>query len=525
MKKSIFTIIGLFSLGMTFAQTQVKGYIYEDSNKNGKKDRSEKALSQVAVSNGQEVVLTDENGKYILPVGDDNQIFVIKPSQYAFLLDEYNLPKFYYTHKPKGSPADFKYKGVAPTGKLPKEINFGLVPQQEANNFKAFVFGDPQPYTMEELDYFKKSIVDEVKGKTAGMSFGISLGDLVGDDLSLHEPYKKYMQEINLPWYNVIGNHDMNYDAKTDELSDETYEKNFGPTNFAFNYGQAHFLILDDILYPNPRKTGGYLGGFRSDQLQFIENNLRFVDKDKLVIVSFHIPLYVGDEAHFEEKARQQLLDILSEYNNVLLLSAHMHTQTHQFYGKDKGWKGAKPLHEYNVGTTSGDWYSGEYDQNGTPSGTMRDGTPRGYAILSVTDNQYQLDYQVMGKPENYKMELFMPKVIGDQRSGNAQVYANIFMGSEFDEVEYRVNQGEWKKMTKEENLDPSFYAAVQRWDISETLLKGRRPSNPVRSPHLWKGRLPFNIGIGTHTVEIKVKDMFGREYSDKQTYRIEKNK
>lgn len=525
MKKTLCIIVGLFSCSLALAQTKVSGYVYEDSNKNGKKDAKERGLVGVAVSNGQEVVLTDAAGLYELPIGEDNQIFVIKPSQYAFLLDEYNLPKYYYTHKPKGSPVDFKYAGVSPTGKLPKEVNFGLVPQKEDSSFKAFLFGDPQPYNMEQLDYFKKSIIDEAKQKTAGISFGISLGDLVGDDLSLQPPYKKYMKEMNLPWYNVIGNHDMNYDAKTDELSDETYEKNFGPTNFAFNYSGAHFLILDDILYPNPKGGGGYLGGFRPDQLLFIENDLRYVDKTKLVVVSFHIPLFVGDEEHFEIQARQQLLDLLSSFDQVLLISAHMHTQTHQFYGKEKGWKGAKPLHEYNVGTTSGDWYSGELDQNGIPVGTMRDGTPRGYAILSVNANQYTLDYRVAGKPEEYKMEIFMPKVIANTRAGNAQVYANIFMGSEKDVVEYRVGEGEWKKMTKEATFDPSFYAKVLRWDLSDSLLQGRKPSNPVNSPHLWKGTLPFDIGMGTHQVQIRVKDMFGRVYTDQKSYRIEKKK
>jgi hypothetical protein len=73
---------------------------------------------------------------------------------------------------------------------------------------------------------------------------------LVGDNLSLQKPYADVMKEIGLPWYNVMGNHDMNYEAKEDMLSDETFESNFGPANYSFNYGNVHFIILDDILYP-----------------------------------------------------------------------------------------------------------------------------------------------------------------------------------------------------------------------------------------------------------------------------------
>ncbi|WP_158962771.1 calcineurin-like phosphoesterase C-terminal domain-containing protein [Myroides fluvii] len=521
MKNFIVSLALLSSLALC-AQNKAVGYVFEDANANGKKDRKEKPLANVAVSNGTEVVLTDANGKYELPVSEDNPIFVIKPAGYGFALDEYNLPRYFYMHKPKGSPKHFKYKGIEPTGKLPKEINFGLLSQEESKEFKAFVFGDPQPYTMAEMEYYKKAIVDEAKQQKEGISFGISLGDIVGDDLSLHQPYKEVMKGMGLPWYNVLGNHDMNYDATEDIHSDETFERNFGPANYAFNYGKAHFIVLDDVLYPHPITKKGYWGGFRKDQLDFVRNNLKVVDKDRLIVVSFHIPLYVGDEQHFDAKARQELLDILADFDHVLLLSAHMHTQTHQFYGKKHGWNKAKLLHEYNVGTTSGDWYSGEYNEENVPVATMRDGTPKGYAILSVNDNTYELDYKVAGKSEDYRMEIFLPQVVADKKGGNSFVYANIFMGTEFDEVEYRIDQQEWKKMNREVTLDPALYAKVQKYDLSQTLVDGKRPSNPVNSPHLWSARIPANLPVGTHQVEIRTKDMFQRVFSTVKTFRVE---
>ncbi len=520
--KKIVLSIALWSTLAISAQTKVIGYVFEDANANGKKDKKEKPIANVAVSNGVDVVLTDAWGKYELPVSDDTAIFVIKPEGYAFLLDEYNLPQYYYLHKPKGSPKYFKYKGVEPTGKLPKEVNFGLLPQEEKSEFKAFVFGDPQPYNLEEMEYYKKAIIDEAKQQTSGISFGISLGDIVGDDLSLHQPYKEVMKEMGLPWYNVLGNHDMNYDAEEDQYSDETFERNFGPANYAFNYGKAHFIVLDDVLYPHPITKKGYWGGFRKDQLDFVRNNLKLVDKTHLVVVSFHIPLYVGDEEHFDAKARQELLDLLADFDHVLLLSAHMHMQGHQFYGKEQGWKKDKLLHEYNVGTTSGDWYSGEYNEYNVPVSTMRDGTPKGYAILSVKDNTYLLDYKVAGKSVDYRMEVFLPQVVADKKGGNSFVYANIFMGTEFDEVEYRIDQQEWKKMARAATMDPALYAKVQKYDLSDTLLDGKRPSNPVNSPHLWSARIPANLSVGIHQVEIRTKDMFERVFSTVKTFRVE---
>ena len=242
-----YIIPALLVSSVALAQTSASGYVFEDSNKNQKKDNREKGLENVAVSNGVQVVKTDKNGKYSLPVIDGQTIFVIKPSGYQVPLSENNLPKYYYQYKPNGSPSHFEYKGSMPTGALPKEINFPLNKQNESKNFDILVFGDPQPKTAKELDYFKRGIVNEVKTNKQKAVFGISLGDLVWDDLSLQNPYKQVMQEIGLPWYNVMGNHDMNYDAKEDFLSDETFEANFGPANYSFNYGNVHFIVLDDI--------------------------------------------------------------------------------------------------------------------------------------------------------------------------------------------------------------------------------------------------------------------------------------
>src|SRR5690606_34605860 len=115
----------------------------------------------------------------------------------------------------------------------------------------ALVFGDPQPYTLQEVDYFDKGVVVEV-ANIRNVAFGLSMGDLVGNDPELFSPYTKAIKKIGIPWYNLMGNHDINFDVTEDELSDESYEAHFGPANYAFNYGNVHFIVLDDILYPDP---------------------------------------------------------------------------------------------------------------------------------------------------------------------------------------------------------------------------------------------------------------------------------
>ncbi|MGI8923463.1 MAG: hypothetical protein ACR2HJ_05395 [Fimbriimonadales bacterium] len=94
---------------------------------------------------------TDPEGKWALEHGNDTAFFVIKPRGWMTPTDYHKLPKFYYIHKPNGSP-QVKYGGVKPTGPLPKSIDFPLQPQREPDRFKALFFGDTQPRDKRDVD-------------------------------------------------------------------------------------------------------------------------------------------------------------------------------------------------------------------------------------------------------------------------------------------------------------------------------------------------------------------------------------
>jgi hypothetical protein len=517
------SLLWLSMASVSVAQTQpsAKGMVFEDRNGNGKKDRSEKGIPGVSVSNGREVVATDRDGRYQLPIGTDNIVFVIKPKGYRPPLNADNLPQFYYRHKPAGSPT-LKYAGVAPTGALPASIDFPLLAQNEPDNYQILVFGDPQPYTLDEVRYFEQGIVNEVLAKKPDVRFGLSLGDLVGDDLQLFDPYKKTIQKLKMPWYQVMGNHDMNYDVKQDSLSDESFEAAFGPSTYAFTSGNVHFVVLDDILYPDPRDGAGYWGGLRPDQLAFLENDLKLVPRNQLVVLCYHIPLFdETDTDSYRDEDRQRILNLLAEFPNSLSLSAHTHIQQHHFFGPESGFKRAKPHHEYNVGTTSGDWYSGELTKQGLPDATMRDGTPRGYLLLSFTGNQYSFDYRIAGQPDDYKIGIYAPKVVTQKQSSRAEVYANFFQGSAKDSLTYRIGDSDWMPMQQADEPDPAMTAVRTRWDMTETPLSGRRPSAPAPSRHLWKARLKGNLPIGELPIEVRAKDAYGRTFTGKTSIRV----
>ena len=145
-------------------------------------------LADVRVSNGRDVVRTNAEGEYELTVDSDDIIFVIKPKGYRTPLSEDNLPRFYYIHKPAGSP-DLNFKGVEPTGELPSSIDFPLYEQIEPQKFRAVLLGDPQPRDQKEVEFIAHDVVEELIGSDA--SFGVTLGDIVFDDLNVFVPLNK----------------------------------------------------------------------------------------------------------------------------------------------------------------------------------------------------------------------------------------------------------------------------------------------------------------------------------------------
>lgn len=516
-----FIILLLIILISSANSQSAQGIVFFDKNGNNLKDRGEKGIKNIPVSNGQDVILTDENGFYILPIQEHDVIFVIKPAEYNIPVNELNLPQFFYVHKPNGSP-ELKFKGVLPTGKLPKSIDFPLLSGDNSENFRILVFGDPQPYNLQQLDYFNRDIVFELEN-SEGYSFGITMGDIVGDNLNLFNPLNCIISRIKVPWFNVIGNHDINFDATTPEMADETFTAIYGPSTYAMNYGKVHFIVLNNIIYPSSGNFGSYIGGINHDQFLFIENSLKHVPKDNLVVLMMHIPPFdvEGWGETFRRNDRKKLFELLKDFPHTLSLSAHMHTQRHHFFNEAENWQQEKPHHHFNVGTTSGDWWSGEIDTQGLPDAMMQDGTPNGYAAVTFNGNQYIIDYYVSGASKDYKMNLYAPLVVPQGRFFKGELYVNFFNGTEKCSLQFRVNEGNWMNMQKVIEPDPIYNRVRHKWDTGTELLSGTRPSNPANSMHLWKARVPTNMPEGQHKIEVRAIDMFGREFSAFTTYKI----
>ena len=144
-----------------------RGTVFVDANRNGQLDANEVGLADVRVSNGLDVVLTDDAGRYEIAAEDPSIIFITKPRNYATPVNGHMLPQFYYIHHVSGSSPAFRYRGIDPTGPLPAQINFPLIERDEEDSFEAILMTDPQPQTNRELDYIRDDLVSELIGTEA----------------------------------------------------------------------------------------------------------------------------------------------------------------------------------------------------------------------------------------------------------------------------------------------------------------------------------------------------------------------
>ncbi len=513
-----------------------KGYVFDDANQDRMKDPSEKGIAGVAVSNGIDLVQTNEEGYFEIPVPDDAIVFVIKPRDWMTPVNEYNLPQFYYLHKPKGTPGYFTYNGSEPTGELPGEINFPLYPDDGSEQFKMVVFGDPQPYNIDQVDYLAEDIVLELIGRE-DLQFGMTMGDIVGDSLDLFSPLNQAVSMIGIPWYNVMGNHDINYMAPNDELSDETYELVYGPSTYAFVYGDVHFIVVDDIIHESRSGSWNYVGGLRPDQLEFVSNYLSIVPREDLVVLTMHIPLAQHGET-FRQSDQKKLFDLLKEFPHTLSISAHTHVHDNQFFHEGStNWQQPTPHHHFNVGTTSGSWWNGLKGETDVPHTMMRDGTPNGYSFITFNGTDYIIDWKVAGSPADHRMNIYVPRGIVAGSSDTALLTVNFFNGSEQSILEYRIKGlTEWQKMKKVDKHDPYYLMIDQRWENFKKLgllelweadtslsgpFPGTRMSRPRISTHLWETDLGTDWPAGRHIIEVKATDRYDRTFTAYHTMRV----
>lgn len=317
------------------------------------KDAKGKAVSGVCVTDGYQVVTTDAHG-----------IYQMKRSSTA---------KYVYYTNPSGFQPDNNGFYQTLTAKKRYDFTLGSATGND-KHFNLLLLTDPQIRSDKSNARFHNETVPAMKQFIKGSSLpvvGLTLGDNVHEqhpelEGSMHEQ----LTGMGIPFFSAIGNHDYFKVNGSDSIprSPAEYEKYWGPRWFSFNKGDAHFIILDDMKYYSG-KAYEINGVISETQLHWMKEDLSHVDRSKLIIVGYHMPLTYKDKSY----GRDEMFKLLAPYPNRILMAGHMHYMRHRAI--DTPIAIEERIHAAGCGAF---WWTT----------INRDGAPNGFSTYEINGNK-----------------------------------------------------------------------------------------------------------------------------------------
>ena len=319
--------------------SDVSGIAFVDANGNGIRDRGERALANVVVSNQDAVVSTDASGAYRLPRVASGLVFVSVP-------DGYRAVRSFWQHVDDTTAT----------------VDFPLAPIARVKEFTFIHASDTHisPAVLARTQRFR-ALADSLKP-----AFVIITGDLVKDALRVGQVeatgyYDLFSREAALfrsPVWTVPGNHE-NFGIERDKskvsASNPLYGRNMyhhyrGPDYYSFNFGGVHFVGLNTVDIDDQ----SYFGHVDSLQLAWLERDLAKVAAAVPIVTFDHIPFFSAFEAlqgytddppaptlitvsgktafrHTVSNAGA-VLEILRKHHHVLALGGHIHVSEQIVY-------------------------------------------------------------------------------------------------------------------------------------------------------------------------------------------------
>ncbi len=440
-----------------------------------------RGIGGVAVSDGLDVAVTGADGEFELISHSGRRfVFVSWPAGYEL---PRNVPGTARIHAPLEA---------GPNGEA--SLLFQLAPSRQSDeNHYCFLLADPQTEDRYEVERFLNETVPDVRELSRRLSdgppLGIGCGDLMFDDLTLFPEYEKAVHRMEMPFFQVVGNHDLDLGASTHEESTRTFQGHFGPDYYSFNRGAVHYVVLNDVFY----FSGGYIGYLGKEQLDWLEADLRLVEPGRPVVVALHIPLASSSVTRSQEPGRRlttmvqnrQRLHRLLEPYPAHVLAGHTHECEHVFEGN---------LVEHIHGAVCGAWWTGPI---------CYDGTPNGYGVYEVRGEEIRWKYKATGRPLEEQMSVYAR---GADPSAPQEVVANVWNWDPGWAVVWYEDGERRGAMSRRRGSDPlstELHAGAE--------LPQRRPwVDPVQVDHLFYAP----VSAQTREVRVEATDRFGQTYT-----------
>lgn len=399
---------------------RIRGTVYEDTNRNGRRDAGEPGVAGVSVTDGFTVVSTNDAGH-----------FELTPSPYAV---------FIYLSRPSGYGVSGPWYQP-----LANEVNFALKESDiDEASFTLIHVTDNHLSDLAASQQGLRQFVAEVNALDPPPAFVFNTGDLVNCSKQLTTPvevaeryftaYADIMRALKMPFYNVAGDHSdvgyrMDQFPRTDfRCGKAMYWEYLGPHYFSFEFGNLHIVSIDTVYKGGTDQEYSETRWGREtmlpEHLAWLRQDLQRRTPGTIVLTGSENPL-------------DDFIPGFDQMGIRLQLVGDTHVVSHQ----------DGPVPSRAAGALSGTWWSGP----------CADLSPQGYMIYHVDGDELDCFYKGLGR----QVEIVAP-AFGARVSGEATVQAHLAQGDLSGPLQYRIGGGDWRPMDRgEDDFYRETYEAV----------------------------------------------------------------
>lgn len=493
-------------------------------------------VENVVVSDGAEVTVTNEKGIYQLKSAKKwGYVFISVPSGYE-VPSVGVLPQF---HRALKNSAD-----------VVERADFKLEKVDGQDSYKIFMLGDMhlanRTGDLGQFAQFTSDLTDYMTRHKGEKMYALTLGDMTWDLYWYSNSYyfPQYLNTVNsqiknLQIFHTMGNHDNDFQTRSDYDAAVKYVDQICPTYYSFNIGKVHYVVMDDIDCSSydGSTSRNYVKSLSAEQLDWLAKDLSHVAKTTPVVVAMHVQVFYPTTSGFKIDHDQvntlRLFDILDGYT-VRFVTGH----THKLFNvtPDAPIVDGHNFREYNSGSVCASWW---WSGNLTPGihiGT--DGTPGGYGIWDVTGTDFQCLYKSTGWPEEYQFRSYdlnnvhfsmadvplMPSDISASVKNAYMQYVNAYPQNNDNEVLINIWNwnSDWTLSVVDENRKTLPYTEVWAYDplhIAALSVKRFNNAGLKSTPSFITDKFTHFFKVKADDADtdlvITVKDEFGNEWTE----------
>lgn len=493
-------------------------------------------VENVVVSDGAEVTVTNEKGIYQLKSAKKwGYVFISVPSGYE-VPSVGVLPQF---HRALKNSAD-----------VVERADFKLEKVDGQDSYKIFMLGDMhlanRTGDLGQFAQFTSDLTDYMTRHKGEKMYALTLGDMTWDLYWYSNSYyfPQYLNTVNsqiknLQIFHTMGNHDNDFQTRSDYDAAVKYVDQICPTYYSFNIGKVHYVVMDDIDCSSydGSTSRNYVTSLSAEQLDWLAKDLSYVAKTTPVVVAMHAQVFYPTTSGFKIDHdlvnTLRLFDILDGYT-VRFVTGH----THKLFNvtPDAPIVDGHNFREYNSGSVCASWW---WSGNLTPGihiGT--DGTPGGYGIWDVTGTDFQCLYKSTGWPEEYQFRSYdlnnvhfsmadvplMPSDISASVKNAYMQYVNAYPQNNDNEVLINIWNwnSDWTLSVVDENRKTLPYTEVWAYDplhIAALSVKRFNNAGLKSTPSFITDKFTHFFKVKADDADtdlvITVKDEFGNEWTE----------